>query len=60
MSKRPNVSQCQGLFELRDLFGGRRGAAALVCLKAFTPDRSGLSSFKTTGKFPLALKAFPD
>ena len=60
MSKRPDVSQRQGLSELRDLSGGRRGAPALVCLKAFIPERSGLSSFKATGKFPLALKAFPD
>ena len=60
MSKHPDASQCQGLSELRDLFGGRRGAAVLVCLKAFTLERRSLSSFKAIGKFPLALKAFPD
>lgn len=60
MSKHPDVSQCQGHSELRDLFGGRRGVAVLVCLKAFTLERSGLSSSKAIWKFPLAPKAFPD
>ena len=46
MSKHPDASQYQGLSELRDLFGGRRGAAVLVCLKAFSLERRALSSFK--------------